>query len=114
MSSIKFRSSISFNGNDWTKTRDKNGRTILLANDAGVNYRTSLLIRALIKKEFATGRELLAILKKEHPSYTHADLSQPLRHMTTAGILMVSGKGSGTVYSLTRNAANTWKRATGK
>jgi len=112
MSNPKFRNQISYNSNDWSKSRDKTGRTFLIADEKGVLYRTNKIVQILVKEGEATSRQLLAALKKIHPSYTHADMSQPLRHLTDAELLYTSGKGSGLTYSLTSGALAAWKRAT--
>lgn len=112
MSQAKFRKQISFNSNDWTKTRDKSGRTFLVADDKGVLYRTNKIVTYLSKEGEATATQLLAMLKKIHPSYTHADLVQPLKHLTEVDVLLVAGKGRAMTYSLTAGAAAAWKRAT--
>lgn len=118
MSKAKFLSQISFNSNDWHLTRDKSGRTRLIADQKGVLYRTNRIVTFLTKAEMdgrtVNGKQLTNYLKKIHPSYSHSDLSAPLNQLAEARLLLVSGKGVNLTYSLAPGAAATWKRVTGK
>lgn len=112
--SLKFQSSRSYNSNDWTlKKEQSTGRVTLLANSKGVRMRTTLIISCLATGEKTIG-ELLTHLQELHPSYTMADVRQPLKKLDLAGLLRINGKAPGLKYSLHKNAKAQWKRVTSK
>lgn len=110
---IKFQAQHSRNSNDFMFKRDSTGRLHILSHEKGVKIRTALIINALVDGP-KTANELTKALQSVHRSYTSADLQQPFRHLTSAGLLYTQGKGRDTTYSLGANAKARWKRATSK